>query len=195
MKLLLILTALSLPIYGKKFESRCQLLNEMSDVNVDPSMLSTFYCVVSKIARVLHLEKSSIKFMPYIDTKLVTGPDENDYYSYGIFQFDGELHCQQENNATSANICEIECEKFLTDDITDTMRCAEKLYKISGLASWKDFKMDRCNGKLQKIDHCFNETVNETKNDFDLLTSLNDQLLNLFHNNDSLQLLPMILDQ
>ncbi|KAK2503974.1 hypothetical protein MC885_004869 [Smutsia gigantea] len=55
---------------------------------------------------------------------------------YGLFQINNKLWCRDNQNPQSRNICDISCDKFLDDDLTDDMMCAKKILDNEGIDHW-----------------------------------------------------------
>uniref|UniRef100_A0A8D2KWP0 Glycosyl hydrolases family 22 (GH22) domain-containing protein n=1 Tax=Varanus komodoensis TaxID=61221 RepID=A0A8D2KWP0_VARKO len=55
--------------------------------------------------------------------------------NYGIFRFSNRYWCS-DGKQRSRNVCNIACQKFLDDDITDDIECAKKVVRGSGLNTW-----------------------------------------------------------
>ncbi|XP_044287004.1 lysozyme C, milk isozyme-like [Varanus komodoensis] len=65
--------------------------------------------------------------------------------NYGIFRFSNRYWCS-DGKQRSRNVCNIACQKFLDDDITDDIECAKKVVRGSGLNTWSAWTR-RCRGK------------------------------------------------
>ncbi|XP_040844420.1 alpha-lactalbumin isoform X2 [Ochotona curzoniae] len=69
-----------------------------------------------------------------LDTQITV--NNNDSTEYGIFQISDKLWCKSKQNPRSRNICDIACEKFLDDDLTDDIMCAKKILDKEGIDHW-----------------------------------------------------------
>ncbi|XP_026567424.1 lysozyme C, milk isozyme-like [Pseudonaja textilis] len=58
---------------------------------------------------------------------------------YGLFHLSGLIWCT-DGRHNSQNICRIDCEQFLDDDITDDIKCAKIIARTSkGMLFWTRF--------------------------------------------------------
>lgn len=69
-------------------------------------------------------------------TDLVSKANKQDVRRYGIFQLDDSVWCKSKNNINSQNICKINCEDFLSDDIKESVRCAQVAKHEQGWLPW-----------------------------------------------------------
>ncbi|XP_036315204.1 alpha-lactalbumin [Pipistrellus kuhlii] len=80
------------------------------------------------------------------DTQTIV--NNNGKTEYGLFQINNKLWCR-DNQIQSKNICDISCDKFLDDDLTDDMMCAKKILDSEGIDYWLPHK-PLCSEKLEQ---------------------------------------------
>ncbi|XP_017401371.2 alpha-lactalbumin [Cebus imitator] len=68
---------------------------------------------------------------------------------YGLFQISNKHWCKSNQVPQSRNICDISCDKFLDDDITDDIMCAKKILDIKGIDYWLAHKA-LCSDNLEQ---------------------------------------------
>ncbi|PNI49444.1 LALBA isoform 2 [Pan troglodytes] len=81
------------------------------------------------------------------DTQAIV--ENNESTEYGLFQISNKLWCKSSQVPHSRNICDISCDKFLDDDITDDIMCAKKILDIKGIDYWLAHKA-LCTEKLEQ---------------------------------------------
>uniref|UniRef100_A0A2K5YV91 Alpha-lactalbumin n=1 Tax=Mandrillus leucophaeus TaxID=9568 RepID=A0A2K5YV91_MANLE len=81
------------------------------------------------------------------DTQAIV--ESNGSTEYGLFQISNKLWCKSSQVPQSRNICDISCDKFLDDDITDDIMCAKKILDIKGIDYWLAHKA-LCTEKLEQ---------------------------------------------
>lgn len=118
---------------------RCSLAQEMDRLGVPRDQLARWACIAE--------HESDYR------TGVVGPPNSDGSNDYGIFQINDRYWCQPSNNKKSANGCGVSCEALLSDDITSSVRCAQKVLKEQGWSAWSTWKF--CNGNLPSIDDCF----------------------------------------
>ncbi|MBZ3879010.1 Alpha-lactalbumin [Sciurus carolinensis] len=59
-----------------------------------------------------------------------------DSTEYGLFQIGNKFWCGSSQNPQSRNFCDISCDKFLDDDLTDDKMCAKKILDNKGIDYW-----------------------------------------------------------
>ncbi|ALC42846.1 maker628 [Drosophila busckii] len=69
------------------------------------------------------------------------------------WQINNYYWCQPANGRFSYNECALSCNALLTDDITNAVRCAQKIQRQQGWSAWSTWKF--CNGALPSINDCF----------------------------------------
>ncbi|XP_011180841.2 lysozyme 1 [Zeugodacus cucurbitae] len=130
--------ALAAPAFGKTF-NRCSLAREMSRLGVPRDQLARWTCIAE--------HESSYR------TGIVGPTNYNGSNDYGIFQINNYYWCQPANGRFSYNECRLSCNALLTDDISNSVRCARKIQGQQGWSAWSTWKY--CNGALPSIDSCF----------------------------------------
>ncbi|KAI8039341.1 hypothetical protein M5D96_008064 [Drosophila gunungcola] len=73
--------------------------------------------------------------------------------SNGIFQLNDLYWCQPSNGKFSHNKCGSSCEELRQDDITKSLRCAQKILGEQGWSAWSSG--NSCNASPPSIDNCF----------------------------------------
>ncbi|XP_030375508.1 lysozyme E-like isoform X2 [Scaptodrosophila lebanonensis] len=145
MKAFIVLVALALaapafaaPAFGRTMD-RCALAREMSRLGVPRDQLARWTCIAQ--------HESSYRTW-------VVGPSNSDGSNdYGIFQINNYYWCQPSNGRFSHNICGMSCNSLLTEDITNSVRCAQKVLSQQGWTAWSTWHY--CSGYLPSIDSCF----------------------------------------
>ncbi|XP_045686108.1 alpha-lactalbumin [Phyllostomus hastatus] len=89
----------------------------------------------------------TIFHMTAYDTQTIV--HNNGRTEYGLFQINNKLWCRDKHIHQSRNICNISCEKFLDDDLTDDMMCAKKILNSEGIDYWLAHK-PLCSEKLEQ---------------------------------------------
>nr|7EKA_A Chain A, Alpha-lactalbumin [Bos taurus]7WQG_A Chain A, Alpha-lactalbumin [Bos taurus]7WQG_B Chain B, Alpha-lactalbumin [Bos taurus]7WQG_C Chain C, Alpha-lactalbumin [Bos taurus]7WQG_D Chain D, Alpha-lactalbumin [Bos taurus]7WQG_E Chain E, Alpha-lactalbumin [Bos taurus]7WQG_F Chain F, Alpha-lactalbumin [Bos taurus] len=81
------------------------------------------------------------------DTQAIV--QNNDSTEYGLFQINNKIWCKDDQNPHSSNICNISCDKFLDDDLTDDIMCVKKILDKVGINYWLAHKA-LCSEKLDQ---------------------------------------------
>ncbi|XP_069891184.1 alpha-lactalbumin [Dipodomys merriami] len=68
---------------------------------------------------------------------------------YGLFQISNNFWCKSHQIPQSRNICNITCESLLDDNLTDDMKCVQKILDIKGIDYWLAHKA-LCSEKLEQ---------------------------------------------
>ncbi|XP_034103467.1 lysozyme E-like [Drosophila albomicans] len=137
MKAFIVLVALALAssAFGRNMD-RCSLAREMSNLGVPRDQLARWTCIAD--------QKSNYR------TSAVGPKNSDGSQDYGIFQISSLFWCQPANGRFSHNECSINCKDLVTDDITNSVRCAQKILGKQGWSAWAG-----CDGSLPSIDGCF----------------------------------------
>lgn len=131
------------------------------------------------LARWVFLARDSSEFR----TDLVSNANNQEVRRYGIFQLDDSVWCKSKNNINSQNICKINCEELLSDDIEESVRCAQIAKHEQGWLPWPGHR-HYLFANPQSIDDCFTEPhVNRTAAEN---SALPIDLLNLSNTRNSL---------
>ncbi|XP_047407548.1 alpha-lactalbumin [Sciurus carolinensis] len=72
-----------------------------------------------------------------------------DSTEYGLFQIGNKFWCGSSQNPQSRNFCDISCDKFLDDDLTDDKMCAKKILDNKGIDYWLAHK-PLCSDNLEQ---------------------------------------------
>ncbi|EDW76970.1 lysozyme S [Drosophila tropicalis] len=136
---LVALAAIAAPALAGRTLDRCSLAREMSDLGVPRDQLDKWTCIA----------QYESDFRTW-----VVGPANSDGSNdYGIFQINDLYWCQPDNGRFSYNECGLSCNALLSDDITNSVRCAQKVQSQQGWGAWAVWY--HCSGWLPSIDECF----------------------------------------
>lgn len=103
--------------YSKKFD-RYDVAKALFDGGL--SNITTFVCMANKLSG--------------LDSSLLYTTKEG-ARGFGIFQFFHPYWCEINENGGG---CNIECNKFLDDDLKDDIECVRKVLDTQGINAWKD---------------------------------------------------------
>ncbi|XP_016988508.1 lysozyme S-like [Drosophila rhopaloa] len=140
MKAFLVLVALAVatPAQARRTFDRCSLAREMDRMGVPRSQLDKWTCIAQR--------ESDYRTW-------VKGPPNSDgSVDYGIFQINDRYWCKA-HGRQSPNVCGVSCDALLSDDITESVRCARKVLSHQTWSAWATWEF--CNGWLPSIDECF----------------------------------------
>ncbi|XP_075166525.1 lysozyme [Haematobia irritans] len=120
---------------GKMF-TRCQLAKELLRHDFPRSYLSNWVCLVENESG-----RSTSKVMQL----------PNQSVSYGLFQINSKNWCRK---GRKGGICNIKCEDFLNDEISDDSRCAMQIFNRHGFQAWPGW-VNKCRGRsLPDVSRC-----------------------------------------
>ncbi|XP_018797973.1 PREDICTED: lysozyme c-1 isoform X2 [Bactrocera latifrons] len=75
----------------------------------------------------------------------------NHSVSYGLFQINNKNWCRK---GRKGGICNIKCEDFLNDEISDDSRCAMQIFNRHGFQAWPGW-VNKCRGRtLPDVSRC-----------------------------------------
>ncbi|KAH8258247.1 hypothetical protein KR038_008501 [Drosophila bunnanda] len=111
-----------------KLLTRCQLAKELLRHDFPRSYLSNWVCLVEAESG-----RSTSKSMQL----------PNQSVSYGLFQINSKNWCRK---GRRGGICNIKCEEFLNDEISDDSRCAMQIFNRHGFQAWPGW-MSKCRGR------------------------------------------------
>ncbi|XP_001987569.2 lysozyme [Drosophila grimshawi] len=127
---------LSLSETQSKLLTRCQLAKELLRHDFPRSYLSNWVCLVESESG-----RSTSKSMQL----------PNQSVSYGLFQINSKNWCRK---GRRGGICNIKCEEFLNDEISDDSRCAMQIFNRHGFQAWPGW-MSKCRGRtLPDVSRC-----------------------------------------
>ncbi|MEE6480524.1 hypothetical protein FKM82_012597 [Ascaphus truei] len=120
---------------GKVFE-RCELAGTMKKMGLDgfkgyslPNWVCTAY------------------FESTFNTQATNFNRIDNSTDYGIIQINSRWWCNDGKTPRSHNACQIECSAFLSDDITESVKCAKRVVSDpNGMAAWVGWR-NNCEGK------------------------------------------------
>ncbi|XP_017059465.1 lysozyme X [Drosophila ficusphila] len=138
--LVICVLAVAISVTLARTMDRCSLAREMYRLGVPKSQLARWTC----IAR----HESDYR------THVVGPPNSDGSNDYGIFQINDRYWCQPASGKYSSNGCNINCNELLTDNIRNSVRCAQKVQGEQGWTAWATWEY--CSGPLPSIDDCFN---------------------------------------
>lgn len=64
--------------------------------------------------------------------------------NYGVLQINGNIWCSD-----GQNLCGIQCQQLLDDDLSDDILCARRIYQLQGLSAWDAWER-RCLNRLDE---------------------------------------------
>ncbi|XP_043650678.1 lysozyme X [Drosophila teissieri] len=137
--LALCILALATPAILGRTMDRCSLARELSNLGVPRDQLAKWTCIAE--------HESSYR------TGVVGPPNSDGSNDYGIFQINDLYWCQPPSGKFSHNGCGLSCSALLTDDITNSVRCAQLVLGQQGWPAWSTWHY--CSGALPPIDDCF----------------------------------------
>ncbi|EHB00559.1 Alpha-lactalbumin [Heterocephalus glaber] len=130
---LLLVSILFSALQAKQF-TKCSLSQELNDLAGYRNItLPEWICIIFHISG--------------YDTQTIIRNNGNT--EYGLFQINDKDFCDSSQNLQSRNICDISCDKFLDDDLTDDIMCAKKILDIKGIDHWLAHK-PLCSDKLEQ---------------------------------------------
>ncbi|ALC41413.1 CG11159 [Drosophila busckii] len=133
---LLLLLLLTLTQVQAKLLTRCQLAKELLRHDFPRSYLSNWVCLVEAESG-----RSTSKSMQL----------PNQSVSYGLFQINSKNWCRK---GRRGGICNIKCEEFLNDEISDDSRCAMQIFNRHGFQAWPGW-IAKCRGRtLPDVSRC-----------------------------------------
>lgn len=95
-------------------------------------------------------------------TQLVSQPNASGIRSYGIFQLDNLSWCQERNGPISKNLCKMHCDLLLSENIRDSVLCAEIAKYEVGWLPWPGHR-HYLFAHPPSIDDCFEEQTADHK--------------------------------
>lgn len=95
-------------------------------------------------------------------TQLVSQPNASGIRSYGIFQLDNVSWCQEKDGPISKNLCKMDCDLLLSENIRDSVLCAEIAKYEMGWLPWPGHRHYYF-AHLPSIDDCFEQQTADNK--------------------------------
>lgn len=130
--LLLLIAALG----EAKVYSKCDLAKELGKNGISRTFYGNWICLANAESA--------------MDTTKVTRLP-NQTASYGIFQINSKQWCRP---GRKAGVCNMKCEDFLDDDITNDIECVKLIQSRLGFNGWPVW-VKKCKGKeLPNISNC-----------------------------------------
>lgn len=132
--LLIALVVLADRSTGKVF-TRCSLAKELKRLGVAVSDIPYYVCIAKR------------------ESKYNTnaGADGHEKF-YGLFQISGYDWCSPSSNSYSQNFCKVNCNNLLTNDISESIKCAQLIKKKQGWQAWSGYKA--CKSPVE-VQDCF----------------------------------------
>ncbi|KAI9582380.1 lysozyme [Glossina fuscipes] len=119
-----------------KMFTRCQLAKELLRHDFPRSYLSNWVCLVENESG---RSTSKVTQLP------------NQSVSYGLFQINSKNWCRK---GRKGGICNIKCEDFLSDEISDDSRCAMQIFNRHGFQAWPGW-VNKCRGRaMPDVSRC-----------------------------------------
>ncbi|XP_049738980.1 alpha-lactalbumin [Elephas maximus indicus] len=130
----LLLVGILFPAIQAKQFTKCELSQVLKDIDGYAGItLPEFTCTIFHISG--------------YDTQTIV--NNNGSTEYGLFQISNKYWCRDHQIPQSRNICDISCDNFLDDDLTDDMMCAKKILDSKGIDYWLAHK-PLCSEKLEQ---------------------------------------------
>lgn len=152
-----LISILVVSVHSKIYE-RCDLINELVKVHGLSEEAAAKLACIAEVAefdtgkRVIeHTEEDSFGFRNYM-------------CKYGIFRFSSEYWCSERS---VGGLCNINCQKFLDDDITDDLACVMQIQK--NMAVYNSWGYDWPGGPNPKLECDWGQNLQkceEIKNDW-----------------------------
>ncbi|KAI8039342.1 lysozyme X-like [Drosophila gunungcola] len=136
--LVICVLALATPAILARQMDRCSLVRELYNLRVPRHQLATWACIAER--------ESSFRTH-------VVGRNRDGSTSNGIFQLNDRYWCQPSNGKKSHNICRTSCNDFLRNDISKSVRCAQKVLLNQGWSAWASGYS--CIRNVPSIKNCF----------------------------------------
>ncbi|XP_037941604.1 lysozyme P-like [Teleopsis dalmanni] len=119
--------------------SRCDLAREMHKLGVLKQELPVWVCIA--------------RYESKYNTSAIGRLNGNWSNDFGIFQISDRFWCVSSPNRTSLNLCAVDCKLLLSDDIRESVRCAQTVKKLQGWKAWAVYRA--CNRILPNVNECF----------------------------------------
>ncbi|XP_008568909.1 PREDICTED: alpha-lactalbumin [Galeopterus variegatus] len=130
----LILVGILFPAIQAKQFTKCELSQVLKDMDGRGGItLPEWICTIFHISG--------------YDTQTIVS--NNGSTEYGLFQISDKFWCRSNHIPQSRNLCNIACDQFLDDDLTDDMMCAKKILDNKGMDYWLAHK-PLCSEKLEQ---------------------------------------------
>lgn len=148
------------------------LLLELRVGNIEANRRSLDRCGLALELDALGIPRTELRQWVFIarytsqySTSLISEPDRDGSVSYGIFQMSDRIWCQSKTNQiTSENICKVLCEDLLSDDIKESVMCAQIAKHEMGWTPWPAHRLSLF-ANPPSIDDCFTrDPLNRTAN-------------------------------
>ncbi|XP_075169546.1 lysozyme 1-like [Haematobia irritans] len=139
---ILYLLCLSIPQITKgRIMKCCELAREMLRLGTAKSELPIWCCIA--------------QFESKFNTSAIGRLNGNWSNDFGLFQVSDRYWCQSKPTRSSANLCQINCQQLLTDDIKESVKCAHHVKKLQGWKAWAVYN-GRCKNYklLPSIEEC-----------------------------------------
>lgn len=120
---------------------RCELAREMLRLGTSRSELATWCCIA--------------QYESKFNTSAIGRLNGNWSNDFGLFQVSDRYWCQSKPSRSSSNLCQIDCQHLISEDIQEAVKCAHKVKKLQGWKAWAVYN-GRCKNvkQLPSIDGC-----------------------------------------
>ncbi|XP_069673836.1 lysozyme-like isoform X2 [Periplaneta americana] len=126
---ILVTTMIGMKTGEAKVFKECELVHQLKQYGVPEHEWSDWVCIA---------EGEST-----FNTEAINTENTDGSYDYGIFQINSMYWCKL---GSEGNGCNIKCEDFLDDDISDDIRCARHIKEEQGFTAWVAWN-NKCDGK------------------------------------------------
>ncbi|XP_017839890.1 lysozyme P-like [Drosophila busckii] len=120
---LLLCTLAAGTVNGQRLMDRCSMAREMDALGVPRADIARWVFIARELSA--------------YNTQAISAPNKIGYSNYGLFQISGEYCCQPADGQRSSDICNVNCEKLLSDNIEASVRCAEIILRKRGWSAWQ----------------------------------------------------------
>lgn len=133
---------INVPLNDSRILKRCELARELLRLGIAKHDVATWCCIA--------------QYESKFNTSAVGKLNGNWSNDYGLFQVSDRYWCQSRADRSSANLCQITCQAFLSDNISEAVKCAQYVKKRQGWRAWAAYN-GRCNKmkNLPSIQECF----------------------------------------
>ncbi|KAM8713527.1 hypothetical protein ACLKA7_013791 [Drosophila subpalustris] len=138
-------------IEGARILDRCTLAREMDALGVPRSDLARWAFIADSV--------SSFR------TEVISPANPDGIKNYGLFQISNKYWCQSLPGIRSKNICEVDCDQLLLDNIKESVHCVLRIKELEGWSPWISALHHFESSGQTSIDDCFEfESVTVTVN-------------------------------
>ncbi|EDW00906.1 lysozyme P [Drosophila grimshawi] len=128
---------------GQRILDRCTLAVKMDELGVPRDELARYVFIARELSN--------------FRTNAVSSPDPQNYRNYGIFQISDGWWCLSDKRLSTINICKVDCEQLLSDNIRASVKCAQEIKKTHGWDAWQNVMVRYDESGQTSVDDCFPE--------------------------------------